>query len=169
MRHDQLVVYRDWRQVGPWHMAGSVSMECGKHQLFTAKLIEASAEVSADVFSVPTGATEVPAGTFIGEQDLSVSNHGPHPIKRRGWPRLAMQSSTGSAQIKVWVNEKGNVTNAEVEDADTKDLASQGKEAAENTVYEPYVENGRKVSFETVFFYNIATENSVTRLTPARR
>ena len=76
-----------------------VSMECGKHQLFTAKLIEASAEVSADVFSVPTGATEVPAGTFIVEQVTVIQPWASPTIKRRGWPRLAMQSSTGSAQI----------------------------------------------------------------------
>ena len=59
------------------------------------------------------------------------------------------------------MNEKGNVTNAEVEDADTKDLASQGKDVALSTVYEPYIENGIPASFETVYSYSIVPEKIV--------
>ena len=161
MRNDEMVVYRDWRQVGPWHMAGQVSMKNGKHLLFEVKLTEASAEVSPDAFSVPAGATEVPAETLIGEQDISVTRKGPHPIKKRGSVRLMMQTNTGSAQVKVWVNEKGNVTKAEVEDSDNKDIASQAKDVALSTVYEPYIENGIPASFETVYSYSIVPEKIV--------
>ena len=146
MRNDEMVVYRDWRQVGPWHMAGQVSMKNGKHLLFEAKLTEASTEVSPDALSVPAGAAEVPSETLIGEQDISVTRKGPHPIKKRGSVKLLMQTNTGSAQVKVWVNEKGSVTKAEVEDSDNKDIASQAKDVASSTVYEPSLLSGYKLN-----------------------
>ena len=161
MRNDEMVEYRDWKQVGPWHMAGLVTMVNGKHLLFEAKLTEASTEVSPDALSVPAGAAEVPAETLIGEQDISVTRKGPHPIKKRGSVKLIMQKNTGSAQVKVWVNEKGNVTKAEVEDSDNKDIASQAKDVASSTVYEPYIENGLPASFETVFNYSVVPEKIV--------
>ena len=161
MRHDEMVAYRDWRQIGPWHMAGLVNMMNGKHLLFEAKLTVALAEVPPDAFSVPAGATEVPAETLIGEQDIDVTHKWPHPMKRRGSVTLMMQSNTGSAQVKVWVNEKGNVTKAEVEDADNKDIASQAKDAALATLYQPYIENGIPVSFETLFPYSVVPEKIV--------
>jgi TonB family protein len=62
----------------------------------------------------------------------------------------------GRAQVKVWVDEGGKVTKAAVEDADNKNLAEAALAQARATVYQPYMENGRFVGFETVFEMNIA-------------
>ena len=71
-----------------------------------------------------------------------------------------MLNSTGEAQVKVWVNEKGKVTKEEVEDADDKDLAVTLFRRLRSTLYQPYLVNGSYVSFETTFNLSAAVGGS---------
>jgi outer membrane biosynthesis protein TonB len=65
-------------------------------------------------------------------------------------------TSTGEAQVKVWVDEHGRVTKAEVEDADDKDLANAALEEAKDNLYVPYRVDGNNVRFETAHNIRVA-------------
>jgi len=58
----------------------------------------------------------------------------------------------GQAQLRVWVDEKGMVSKAVVEDADDKDAADAGYSRATLLLFIPYVENGKPASFETSYY-----------------
>jgi len=52
----------------------------------------------------------------------------------------------------VWVNEKGEVSKATVEDADDKESAEAGYAKSTLLVYTPDVESGHAVKFETSYY-----------------
>jgi len=156
IRDEEKVAYEDWKQIGPLHLAGTVRKSFGKHELFEAKLTDASTEVSPDALAVPAGATEEPAGTKIDEQRglvFSAEAHPQLPMNQRkpGGPQPTPYTLSGQAQLKVWVDEKGMVSKAVVEDADDKEAADAGYSRATLLQFIPYVESGHPASFETSY------------------
>jgi hypothetical protein len=155
-RYEEKIEYEGWKQINSTYLASIVRMTYGKHLLFEAKLTEVSDEVSPEAFSVPTGADLLPTGYRISPRTGIMSPATTHPLKRKGETTPQHLTSTGEAQIKVWVDEHGKVTKAEVEDADDKDLASAALEQAKSSLYEPYRVDGNNASFETTYFMSVA-------------
>jgi len=127
----------------------------GKHELFEAKLMDASTEVPADALAVPAGAIQEPAGTRIDEQRGLVFRAEAHPqlpmnMRKPGAP-APLPAVAGQAQLRVWVDEKGMVSKAVVEDADDKEAADAGYSRATLLEFVPFVENGKPASFETSY------------------
>lgn len=150
------VMYQDWKPVGPLHLATTVSQTYGKHELFEAKLVEASVDVPQDALAVPAGATEEPAGTKLDELLGIVPSVDPHPqlpanMRKPEEPK-PIPAVSGQAQLRVWVDEKGMVSKAVVEDADDKGAAAAGYSRATLLEFIPDVVNGHPVSFETTYY-----------------
>jgi uncharacterized membrane protein YgcG len=153
IKDQERVAYEDWKQVGSEHLAGTVRKSFGKHELFEAKLVEASDKVSPDAFAVPAGATQEPAGTRIDEQRGLVFSKEPHPQLPPAPTQAAPPPMVaGQAVVRVWVDQKGQVSKAQVEDADDKESADAGYAHATLLVYAPYQENGKPASFETSYY-----------------
>ncbi len=156
IRDTEKVAYEDWKQVGPLHLATTVRKTYGKHELFEAKLTDASTDVSADALAVPAGAIQEPAGTRIDEQRGLVFSAEAHPYlpmnQRKPNAPQPIPNVAGQAQLRVWVDEKGLVSKAVVEDADDKDAADAGYSRATLLMFVPYVENGKPASFETSYY-----------------
>ncbi len=150
------VAYEGWKQVGPLHLATTVRKTYGKHELFEAKLTDASVDVSAEALAVPAGAIQEPAGTRMDEQRGLVFRAEAHPqlpmnMRKPGGPQ-PVPDVAGQAQLRVWVDEKGMVSKAVVEDADDKDAADAGYSRATLLQFIPNVENGKPASFETSYY-----------------
>jgi uncharacterized membrane protein YgcG len=156
IRDTEKVAYEDWKQVGPLHLATTVRRSYGKHELFEAKLVDASTDVSPDALAVPAGAIQEPAGTRIDEQRVLVFRAEAHPqlpmnMRKPNAPQPTPDVA-GQAQLRVWVDEKGMVSKAVVEDADDKEAADAGYSRATLLLFVPYVENGKPASFETSYY-----------------
>ena len=156
IRDTEKVAYEDWKQVGPLHLATTVRRSYGKHELFEAKLVDASTDVSPDALAVPAGAIQEPAGTRIDEQRGLVFSAEAHPqlpmnMRKPNAPQPTPDVA-GQAQLRVWVDEKGMVSKAVVEDADDKEAADAGYSRATLLLFVPYVENGKPASFETSYY-----------------
>jgi len=157
IKDTERVAYEDWKQVGPLHLATTVRRTFGKHELFEAKLVDSSAEVSPDALAVPAGAIQEPAGTRIDEQRGLVFSTNSHPFlpmnqRKPDAPPPTPYALSGQAQLRVWVDNKGMVSKAVVEDADDKDAADAGYSRATLLIFVPYVENGKPASFETSYY-----------------
>jgi uncharacterized membrane protein YgcG len=155
IKDTERVAYQDWKQVGPLHLATTIRRTYGKHELFEAKLMDASTEVPADALAVPAGAIQEPAGTRIDEQRGLVFRAEAHPqlpmnMRKPGAP-APLPAVAGQAQLRVWVDEKGMVSKAVVEDADDKEAADAGYSRATLLEFVPFVENGKPASFETSY------------------
>jgi hypothetical protein len=149
---EQKFEYDGWKQVGPLHLASLVRVSSGKHLLFEATLKEASDQVAAEAFAAPAGATPQPGSARMIDPDVVFARENNHRILSRGMvPMRTFADTGGEAQIRVWVDEKGKVTKAEVEDADNKSMADVALAKAKDSLYEPDLENGRYVSFETTY------------------
>ena len=156
IKDTEKVAYEDWKQVGPLHLAATVRKTYGKHELFEAKLVDASTEVSPDALAIPAGAILEPAGTRLDEQRGLVFRAEAHPqlpmnMRKPGGPQPT-PAVNGQAQLRVWVDEKGMVSKAVIEDADDKEAADAGYSRATLLQFTPDVENGKPVSFETSYF-----------------
>jgi uncharacterized membrane protein YgcG len=156
IKDQEKVAYEDWKQVGSQYLAATVRKSFGKHPLFEAKLADASDKASPDVFAVPAGATQEPAGTRIDEQRGLVFSKEPHPqlpLSPNARATLAAPAmAAGQALVRVWVDQKGQVSKAQVEDADDKEAADAGYAQATMLVYVPYVEDGKPAKFETSYY-----------------
>jgi hypothetical protein len=156
IKDTEKVAYEDWKQVGPLHLAATVRKTYGKHELFEAKLTDSSVEVSADALAVPAGAIQEPAGTRLDEQRGLVFSKEAHPqlpmnMRKPGGPQPT-PGVAGQAQLHVWVDDKGMVSKATVEDADDKEAADAGYSRATLLQFIPDVENGKAVGFETSYY-----------------
>jgi len=156
IKDQERVEYEDWKQIGSVHLAGTVRKSFGKHLLFEAKLVDSSATVVADAFAVPAGATQAPPGTKIDEQRGLILKQELHPMAPPTpavrTAQMAAPNVSGRAQVRVWVNEKGEVSKATVEDADDKESAEAGYAKSTLLVYTPDVESGHAVKFETSYY-----------------
>lgn len=150
-RDKETVSYEGWKQIGSRYMASVVRMTHGKNLLFEAKLTAASDEVPPDAIAIPTGAIQAAANTTFNERDgLVNANRRPLLGSSVGLFMRGL-SSSGEAQAKVWVDEKGRVTKAEIEDADDIEIANAVLSAAKDSHYRREFENGHSVCFETFF------------------
>lgn len=156
----EVITYEAWRKIGWKYMAGVVRDTHNNHMILEATMTVASNDVSADVFAIPEGAIQVKSGTSISTFDRpGVDLAAPsHPVLSHGVSSLPPLSS-GSVQVTVWVDEKGKVTKAELEDADDKDIGDWALDGVRRTIYAPYQENGKYVAFKTSFY----TSMSVSR------
>ncbi len=150
------VAYEDWKQVGSVYLAGTVRKSFGKKPLFEAKLVDSSDTIPADALAIPAGAAQQVAGTKLDEQRGLVFRQDPHPQVPPTPNARATQSppptASGQAVVHVWVDAKGMVSKAVVEDADDKDSATAGYARATLITYVPYVEDGHPAAFETSYF-----------------
>src|ERR1035438_9028156 len=157
LKDTERVAYADWKQVGPLHLATTVRRTFGKHELFEAKLVDSSVEVSPDALAVPAGAIQEPAGTRIDEQRGLMFSTNSHPFlpmnqRKQDAPQPTPYALAGQAQLRVWVDNKGMVSKALVEDADDKDAADAGYSRATLLLFIPNVENGKPAGFETSYY-----------------
>jgi uncharacterized membrane protein YgcG len=140
----------------PLHLAATVRKTYGKHELFEAKLTDSSVDVPADALAVPAGAVQEPAGTRLDEVRGLVFSKEAHPqlpmnMRKPGAPQPT-PAVAGQAQLHVWVDDKGMVSKATVEDADDKEAADAGYSRATLLQFIPDVENGKAVGFETSYY-----------------
>jgi hypothetical protein len=157
IKDQEKVAYEDWKPVGPLHVAGTVRKSFGKHVLFEAKLVDSSNTVTADALAVPAGAIQEPAGARVDEQRGLVFRQNPHPQLPPTQNARATQAApppmvAGQAVVRVWVDAKGQVSKAVVEDADDKESADAGYAMATLLVYVPYQQDGKPVAFETSYY-----------------
>jgi hypothetical protein len=156
IKDTEKVAYEDWKQVGPLHLAATVRKTYGKHELFEAKLTDSSVEVSSDALAIPAGAIQEPAGTRLDEQRGLVFRAEAHPqlpmnMRKPGGPQPT-PAVNGQAQLHVWVDDKGMVSKATVEDADDKEAADAGYSRATLLQFIPDVESGKPAAFETSYY-----------------
>ena len=152
VKDQEKVAYEGWKQIGSQFVAGTVRKSFGKHLLFEAKLTGGWSEVAADAFAVPAGATQQPAGVRIDEQrGLVFAKGSTSPGASAQKPQSPIAMVSGQAVVRIWVDEKGLVSKAVVEDADDKESADAGFGRATLLVYAPDVENGKPAKFETSY------------------
>jgi len=157
IKDQEKVAYEDWKQIGSLYLASTVRKSFGKHLLFEAKLVDSSETVGADAFSVPAGVPQAPVGTRIDEQRGIVPSKELHPIVPPTQNARATMGApppvvSGQAQVRVWVDQKGLVSKAVVEDADDKESADAGYARATLLTYAPYQEDGHPAAFETSYY-----------------
>ncbi len=176
------VEYAQWRKLGWRYLAGSVRITRQDNLLVEAKMTVASGGVAAEAFTVPQGAVEynVSSRTNTGSQDLRFSGtvatgsgslemvplgpdtsdvgldaSGKHRLLTRGGHGNVFPRVSGRAQVKVWVDERGHVTKAVLEDADDMDVAGAALASARGATYAPEQDNGHPVGFETSYDFSI--------------
>ena len=158
----EVITYEAWRKIGWKYMAGVVRDSHNNRVILEATMTLASNDVSADVFAVPEGAVQVKSGTSITAfevpgADLAAPSH---PVLSRGISTLRPLTS-GGAQVFVWVDEKGKVTKAELEDADDKDIGDYVMDAARRTIYSPYQEKGQYMGFRTSVYFSMSVSRQL--------
>jgi len=136
------VIYEDWHKVDQWkYREGTLRILHDTNLLVEAKLVVASTEFSDDVFQQVDGLVEI-----LGSATATTSSqkNAPEQIGSASSRKLS-----GYAQVRVWVDQHGVVTQAEVEDADDAQVAAAALEYAQKKVYKPNRENGQPAGFET--------------------
>jgi hypothetical protein len=130
--------------------------------ILEATMTVASNDVSPDVFAVPEGAVQVKSGTPLSAFEVPGADLAApfHPVLSHGVSTLRPVTS-GSAQVYVWVDEKGKVTKAVLEDADDKDIGDYALDAARRTIYAPYQEKGKYMGFRTSIYSSIAVSRQL--------
>jgi len=147
----QSVEYQGWKKVDTWkYRESTLRILHNTSLLVEAKLVAASMEFPDDVFRQLDGLREVaPMGSSGGYIALRAVPQ--HKILARG-TSVNSRGLSGYAQVRVWVNQYGLVTQAEVEDADDAQIAAAALECAQKTVFAPWRENGQSAGFETTIF-----------------
>ena len=154
-----VTMYDDWRTVGYRCLPGMVRILHNGRMLVEATLTVAKDEVAPDAFAIPEGAVKSEAVSQTASVDVAVDATGTHRVLSRGMIKPA--ESSGNAQAKVWVDDRGRVTKAVLEDADDTGLGESALAGARSTIYEPFSENGKFVAFESVYYLSIAVQHRV--------
>jgi len=141
---DERVVYMEWRAHGRFAYPSRWALYRGKRLQMAATTKTSSLEASEPLFAPLAGVTPVP-NRFGVQRDAS------HRILVEG----AIESPPYSqALVKVSVDGKGRVRQAELLDADDRSLGSAALAAARNTRYSPEIDDGRGIPFEAAFRVN---------------
>jgi len=158
----EVITYEAWRKIGWKYMAGVVRDTHNNRMILEATMTVASNDVSPDVFAVPEGAVQVKSGTPLSVFEVPGADLAApfHPVLSHGVSTLRPVTS-GSAQVYVWVDEKGKVTKAVLEDADDKDIGDYALDAARRTIYAPYQEKGKYMGFRTSIYSSIAVSRQL--------
>jgi hypothetical protein len=171
----QLIEYSTWRKLGWRYLAGVVRITRLDKILVEAKMTVASGAVPQEMFAIPDGAVEssVQPNPTGGSQELGLvgpfamvplgpdtrnvglDSSGKHRLLTRGGYGNVFPRHSGKAQVKVWVDGRGRVTKAVLEDADDMDVADAALASARGATYAPEQENGHPVGFETAYFFSI--------------
>jgi hypothetical protein len=177
----ETVDYSTWRKLGWRYLAGEVQITRLEKMLVDAKMTVASGAVPPDVFAIPEEAVESNASTdatrgaeglgFVGafameplgpdKTNVGLDSSGKHRLLTRGGYGNVFPHSSGKAQVKVWVDERGRVTKAVLEDADDMDVADAALASARGATYAPEQENGHPVGFQTAYFFSISVAEVV--------
>jgi hypothetical protein len=136
---NQTVMYDNWLPVGSHTVPGTVRIYEDKKLL-----LQATATVEM-VKKFPPHLMEIPQ---TPSQPDPVSRH---KIVQREEMELT-QARFGDVAMRLSVDEKGHVTKVAVLDSDDKHIEGPAKKFAQHLVYEPEVENGHPVPFETVIY-----------------
>jgi len=158
----EMITYEAWRKIGWKYMAGVVRDTHNNHMILEATMTVASNDVSPDVFAVPEGAVQVKAGTStsafeVPGVDLAAPSHS---VLSQGVSTIVPLTS-GSVQVTVWVDEKGKVTKAVLEDADDKDIGDWALDIVRRSIYTPYQENGKYVSYKTSVYLSMSVSRQL--------
>lgn len=165
----ELVVYGNWRKVANGYLAGTVNLQYDSNLLIKATLTIASNNaISPDLFSIPDGAIKEKFEPSFGQINPV------HKILIPGFPSSLPKVSEegGNANVKIWVNEHGDVSKVELEDADSRDMGRFAVDSARSMTFAPYQENGKPASFvisypsSTMIFVPPNSTNTVPASTP---
>jgi TonB family protein len=141
---DERVVYMEWRAHGRFAYPSRWALYRGKRLQMDATTSMTHFDTSEPLFAPLTGVTPVP-------NRFGVQRDTPHRILVQG---NVDSAPYGQALVKVVVDEKGRVRQAELLDADDRALGSAAVAAARNTKYLPEIEDGRAIPFEAAFRVN---------------
>jgi TonB family protein len=141
---EERVVYTEWRAHGRLAYPSRWALYRGKRLQMEATANVTQLDASEPLFAPLPGVMPVP-------NRFGVQRDTPHRILVEG----AISSPPyGQALIKVSVDGKGRVRQAELLDADDRSLGSAALAAARNTKYLPETDDGRGVPFEAAFRVN---------------
>jgi TonB family protein len=136
---NQTIMYDQWLPIGSHTVPGSIRIYQEKKLL-----VDATGTVEA-VKKFPPGLMEIPD---TPSQQPPEAAHKVRHVKSVD----TTEALYGSIQIAVSVNEKGRVKKAEVVDSDDKQIEGMARKAARGMVFEPQMENGQPVPFDTVLY-----------------
>ena len=136
---NQTVMYDQWLPIGAHTVPGSIRIYQDKKLL-----VEATGTVEA-VKTFPPDFMRIPATPTKPEP---MAEHKVVHTK----PIDMTQAIAGGIQLAVSVDEKGRVKKAEVIDSDDKKTEGMARKAARGLVFEPKMENGQPVPFDTVLY-----------------
>lgn len=133
------IMYDRWLPIGAHTVPGSIRVYQDKKLL-----LEATGTVEA-VKKFPEHFMEIP------ETPSQIDPDAAHKIAHSK-PVDITQPFFGNIEVSISVDEKGHVKKAEVLDSDDKRLEGIARKAAHHIVYEPQMENGQPVPFDTVIY-----------------
>lgn len=133
------IMYDQWLPIGIHSVPGSIRIYEDKKLL-----VEATGTVEA-IKTFPPHLMEIP------EMPSQTDPEKAHKVIRYK-PSDTSQPRYGNIKIRVSVDEKGQVTKADVVDSGDKHLDRAGRKFARSVVFEPQVENGQPVPFDTTIY-----------------
>jgi hypothetical protein len=138
------VEYEGWRKIGMKYRESTLRILQDTKPLVEAKLTLATETFPTDeIFQKIDELREI----FPGDTSSRAVQHPSRGyVPSRTPPASAIH---GSAQVRVSVDEKGKVVQAEVEDADDEQVAAAALERARTTQYVPYLDGGHPTGFDT--------------------
>jgi hypothetical protein len=156
------IAYEGWRKIGMKYRESALMISQDKKLLVEARLTIASETFSDEIFQKIDGLREL-VQREPGSMRTSPDTEPQHRIRgyippTTGHPIIA----NGYAQVRVSVDAKGKVTQAEVEDADDEQAAAAALQRAQNTLYIPEKIEGQPAGFEAVTNYSFETNKTVS-------
>jgi hypothetical protein len=136
---NQTVMYDNWLPIGSHTVPGSIRIYQGKKLLVEATgTVEAVKKFPPDFMSLPQTPSQ------------------PEPTKAhkiiRSKPVDMNEAICANASVAISVDEEGHVKKAEIIDSDDKKIEGTVRKAARNMVFEPQLENGLPVPFDTILY-----------------
>ncbi|HTZ89913.1 MAG TPA: energy transducer TonB [Alloacidobacterium sp.] len=136
---NRTIVYDRWLPVGSHSVPGAIRIYEGKRLLVEAT---GTAEV---VKKFPSGFMEIPGTPSQPAPDSEFKIVKSKTINQS-------QERYGNIEVAASVDEKGRVTKESIVDSDDKHLDGFARKFVRGLVFEPKVENGQPVPFETVLY-----------------
>jgi hypothetical protein len=136
---NRTIMYDQWLPLGTHTVPGSIRIYEGKKLL-----VEATGTVEA-IKKFPEHLMEIPV------TPSQVDPAKEHKIIRYK-PMDTSEARYGNVELHVSADEKGQVTKTEVVDSDDKHLEGIARKFARSIVFQPQLENGQPVPFDTVIY-----------------
>jgi hypothetical protein len=151
-RQSERVEYEGWKKVDNFkYRPTTIRILQNKNVLLEAKLIDAGMEFPSEIFQQLNGLRQIRSDSR--DRNAAPYNVQPvHPLRSRGAPPAAARLIHGYAQTHIWVNQFGQVTRAEVQDADDPQVAAVALDVAQHSVYAPWRDNGQPAPFDIDHF-----------------